>query len=141
MASGGIPIRTNESNGHPLRRLSRRREQDEPVKYRDSAGVVREKDLTLKSVGPDSSPEMGTLAAGGSQAVSGYVTTANDIGLTLPTNPSDGIRLTYEGAQITLIPQGGTQGVTAQLAEGGVNYPDFFGKGMSLRYTPLLSGV
>ena len=61
---------------------------------------------------------------------SGYATTANDIGLTLPTNPSDGIRLTYGGAQITLIPQGGTQGVTAQLAEGGVNYPDFFGKGM-----------
>ena len=95
----------------------------------------------VKYVGSDSSLEMGTLAAGGSQAVSGYVTTANDIGLTLPINPSDGIRLTYGGAQITLIPQGGTQGVTAQLAEGGVNYPDFFGKGMSLRYTPLLSGV
>jgi len=82
-----------------------------------------------------------SLASGGSQAVSGYVTTANDIGLTLPTNPSDGICLTYEGSRITLIPQGGTQDVTAQLAEGGVNYPDFFGEGMSLRYTPLLSGV
>lgn len=115
---------------------------DEPVKYVDSAGIVREKDLTLKAVGTDNSLMLdSSLASGGSQTASGYVTTANDIGLTLPTNPSDGISLTYEGSRITLIPQGGTQGVTAQLAEGGVNYPDFFGEGMSLRYTPLLSGV
>ena len=49
---------------------------DEPVKYVDAGGVVREKDLTLKPVTGDVS-----LTQTGSKAFSGYTTTANDLGM------------------------------------------------------------
>lgn len=49
----------------------------EEVKYVDASGKIREKDLTLTS------------------AVGGYTTASNDVGLTLPNNPANGISLTY----------------------------------------------
>lgn len=101
---------------------------DEPVKYIDATGAVREKDLTLISA----------TSLTGEKA---YTTSSNDIGLTLPNDPANGIGLSYEGSQITLVPQGGVGKAAAQLTEGAVTYPDYYGQGVSLRYTPTLDGV
>ena len=109
---------------------------DEPVKYQDSNGLIWEKDLTLR---PTTSN--GTAVLMGTNSVEGYTTTSNDIGLTIPNNPAHGIRLTYAENQIKLIPQGGILNPTPETADNAVTYPDYFGEGMSLRYTPTLDGV
>lgn len=96
---------------------------NEPVKFIDSDGKVVEKDIAL------------TAAAGG------YTTTRNDIQLTIPSNPTSGIRLTYGGKYVTLIPEGGTLSTAPQATDNSVTYPNYFGTGMSLVYTPTLSGV
>ena len=96
---------------------------DQPVKFEKADGTVVEKNLTLTA------------------ATEGYTTTRNDIQLTIPTNPTNGIRLIYDNHQITLIPQGGTLTNAAQATDNSVTYPDYYGEGMSLRYTPTLSGV
>ena len=96
---------------------------DQPVKFEKADGTVVEKNLTL------------TAATGG------YTTTQNDIQLTIPTDPTNGIRLVYDNHAITLIPQGGTLSTAPQTTDSSVTYPDYYGEGMSLRYTPTLSGV
>lgn len=96
---------------------------DQPVKFEKADGTVVEKNLTLAA------------------ASEGYTTTQNDIQLTIPTNPTNGIRLVYDEHQITLIPQGGTLSKAAQATDNSITYPDYYGEGMSLRYTPTLSGV
>jgi hypothetical protein len=96
---------------------------DQPVKFQKADGTVVDKNLTLTA------------------ATEGYTTTQNDIQLSIPTNPSNGIRLVYDNHQITLIPQGGTLTNAAQTTDSSVTYPDYYGEGMSLRYTPTLSGV
>ena len=96
---------------------------NEAVKFLDSDGKVVEKDIAL------------TAASGG------YTTTRNNIGLTLPGDPAEGIRLTYEEKYITLTPQGGTFRTATQATEKAVTYPNFYGAGTSLVYTPTLSGV
>lgn len=96
---------------------------DQPVKFEKADGTVVDKNLTLTA------------------ATEGYTTTQNDIQLTIPTNPTNGIRLVYDNHQITLIPQGGTLTKAAQATDNSVTYPNYYGEGMSLRYTPTLSGV
>ncbi len=96
---------------------------NEAVKFIDSDGKVVEKDIAL------------TAATGG------YTTTRNNISLALPSDPAKGIRLTYEGKYITLTPQGGALRTATQATDSSVTYPNFFGAGMSLVYTPTLSGV
>lgn len=96
---------------------------DAPVKFRDADGIIQEKDLSLKR-----SPE-------------GYVTSKNDVQLTLPTNPVDGIRLAYSDTMVSLVPQGGSSNSTVELTDNSVTYVNYFGNGMSLRYTPTPSGV
>lgn len=96
---------------------------DQPVKFENTDGAAVEKNLTLTA------------------ATEGYTTTQNDIQLTIPTDPTNGIRLVYNNHYITLIPQGGTLTAGAQATDGFVTYPDYYGEGMSLRYTPTLSGV
>ena len=96
---------------------------DQPVKFEKADGTVVEKNLTLAA------------------ATEGYTTTQNDVQLTIPTNPTNGIRLVYDSHQITLIPQGGTLANAAQATDNSVTYPNYYGEGMSLRYTPTLSGV
>ena len=96
---------------------------DQPVKFESGDGTVVEKDLTLTA------------------AAEGYTTTQNDIQLTIPTDPVNGIRLIYDNHYITMIPQGGTLAAVAQTTDISVTYPDYYGEGMSLRYTPTLSGV
>ena len=96
---------------------------DEPVKFQDADGRVWEKDLSLTAV------------------EGGYTTALNDVSLTLPADPASGIRLSHGTKQITLIPQGGTLKQAAAATDSSVTYPDYYGEGMSLRYTPTLSGV
>ena len=96
---------------------------DEPVKFQDGGGRIWEKDLTLTAVD------------------AGYTTMLNDVSLTLPVDPASGIRLSHSTKQITLIPQGGTLKQAATATDSSVTYPDYYGEGMSLRYTPTLSGV
>ncbi|MBQ9761944.1 MAG: Ig domain-containing protein, partial [Oscillospiraceae bacterium] len=96
---------------------------DEPVKFQIGDGRIWEKDLTL------------TAVAGG------YATTRNDVGLTLPTDPADGILLTYGGQQISLVPQGGVAAGEPEVTDNAVTYPDCFGTGISLRCTPTYSGL
>ena len=76
----------------------------EEVKYVDASGKIREKDLTLTS------------------AVGGYTTASNDVGLTLPNNPANGISLTYGNYSISLIPQGGTLRKALALENNAVTY-------------------
>lgn len=94
---------------------------NEAVKYVDSLGTVREKDLTLRG-------ETG-----------GYRMTANEFGLFLPLSIADGISLTHEGYEVRLAPTGGN--APASLQNNAVTYEGYFGEGTSLRYTPMLSGV
>lgn len=96
---------------------------DEPVKFVDSSGVIQEKDLTLMSV------------------TGGYTTARNDVALTLPNNPISGIGLQYKDSNILLIPQGGMSRSIPQRSDNSITYSNYFGNGISLRYTPTLSGV
>lgn len=96
---------------------------DEPVKYVDATGNILEKNLSL------------------TESSNGYVTTQNNITLSLPSNPSSGIHLSYPGNIVSLIPQGGTLAGTAQKSGNTLIYPNYYGKGISLAYTPTLSGV
>ena len=96
---------------------------DEEVKFIAADGSVQEKDITL------------TTATGG------YTTVCNDVKLNLPTNPSSGISLVYGNYSATLKPQGRTFSKSPVLENNTVTYPDYFGEGMDLVYTPTLSGV
>ena len=59
---------------------------DEAVKFVDTDGVVQEIDLTLTST------------------VGGYATAHNSFDLTIPTNPSSGVTLLWNGNAVRLIP-------------------------------------
>lgn len=96
---------------------------DEEVKFINTDGTVQEKDITL------------TTATGG------YTTVCNDVKLNLPTNPANGISLVYGNYSATLKPQGRTFSKSPVLENNTVTYPDYFGEGMDLVYTPTLSGV
>ena len=96
---------------------------DEEVKFIAADGTVQEKDITL------------TTATGG------YTTVCNDVKLNLPTNPASGISLVYGNYSATLKPQGRTFSKSPVLENNTVTYPDYFGEGMDLVYTPTLSGV
>ncbi|MDD6200517.1 MAG: DNRLRE domain-containing protein [Firmicutes bacterium] len=97
---------------------------DEEVKYLDSDGTVREKDLSLTA------------------DLNGYTTAQNDISLTLPENLSEGVGLSYAGYDISLIPQITTARVTGPQVNGNaVGYQNCFGNGTVLVYTPTLSGL
>lgn len=75
------------------------------------------------------------------KTTAGFVTVQNDVRLSVPDNPSTGIQLKYNGSSVALTPQGGTLTKAAELEDNAVTYPDYFGEGMSLRYTPTLSGL
>lgn len=96
---------------------------DEAVKFVDTDGTVQEKDIALTA------------------AVGGYATTRNNISLTIPDDPSAGIRLAYGGHSVTLTPEGGTLSAPAERAENSIRYLNYYGKGTALVYTPTLSGV
>ncbi len=94
---------------------------NEAVKYTDSLGNIREKDLTLRA------------------ETRGYRIGENEFDLFLPFSIADGVALTYEGYEVKLAPTGGNALATVQ--NNAVVYDEYFGAGTSLRYTPMLSGV
>lgn len=95
---------------------------DDDVKFVDANGITQEKNLTLTS------------------SVGGYATTKNNVGLSIPTNPTSGITINWNGKTVRLIPQGGTLGRTV-MENNTVRYPDYYGEGTTLVYTPTLTGV
>lgn len=95
---------------------------DEAVKFVDSDGAIQEKDVTLALSG------------------TAYTTTRNDISLSIPTNPTNGITLIWNGHAVRIIPQGGTLGETV-LDGNSIRYTDYYGECMDLVYTPTLAGV
>lgn len=61
----------------------------EEVKYQAADGTMVEKDISLVNT------------------VNGYATASNDVELTLPNDPANGITVSYLGYDVTLMPQGG----------------------------------
>ena len=91
------------------------------VKYTDRNGQIREKDTTLV------------------RGQGGYGMRDNDVLLHLPDEAGSGIRLSHGERGVRLIPQGGSGSAT--LADNSITYQNYFGRGIHLRYTPMLSGV
>lgn len=96
---------------------------DENVKYEDKNGIIREKDISLKS------------------KTNGFGITQSDIELLIPNNPTHGIDLEYSEFSIKLIPQGLTSALSVVQCEDSIVYDKAYGENTKLRYTPLLSGV
>lgn len=95
----------------------------EEVKYQAADGTMHEKDISLVST------------------TNGYTTVSNDVELELPNDPGNGIGISYLGYDITLTPQGGMLRAPAQNNGTSVCYPNYFGTGTLLMYTPTLSGI
>lgn len=91
------------------------------VKYVDEGGRIREKDTTLV------------------RGNRGYRMRDNDVALLVPDTAATGITLSHNGRGLKLTPQGGNG--SAALADNSVTYANYFGPGISLKYTPMLSGV
>lgn len=96
---------------------------DKEVKFLDQNGKIVEKDVSLTNT------------------LGGFTTVSNDIGLLLPDNPANGINMTYNNYTVTIVPEGSPLRRTAQSNDSSVIYPDYFGSGMSLMYTPSLDGL
>ena len=96
---------------------------DKEVKFLDKDGKTVEKNISLTNT------------------LNGFTTVSNDIGLHLPNDPADGIRLSYNGYDIIIVPEGGSLSKTAQSNDTSVIYPDYFGSEVSLMYTPSLDGL
>lgn len=96
---------------------------DKAVKFVDKSGQIVEKDVSVASTR------------------GGFTTAANDVGLHLPSDPETGISLSYGNYCVTLIPEGGALRKAARNSEDTVLYPNYFGAGASLMYTPTLDGL
>ena len=96
---------------------------DKEVKFLDKDGKTVEKDISLTNT------------------LNGFTTVSNDIGLLLPNDPTNGISMSYNGYDIIIVPEGGSLRKAAQSNNSSVIYPDYFGSGMSLMYTPSLDGL
>ncbi len=107
----------------------------ENIKYTDENGTVRDKTNKL------------TYSNGV------YVNEDNDINVAIPTSLSSGVTLTYEDVEITMTPEfvgAGSLTSTAPTATltstsrgqaDNVTYDSVFGSGISVRYTPMYSGI
>ena len=96
---------------------------DENVKYVDSDGKVQNKDISLK------------------ETKNGFTTVQNDVSVVIPTNAANGIQVSHTIGNLKLIPENSLMVVAGKQDGNSVLYANYFGKGISLRYTPLLSGV
>ncbi len=94
---------------------------DQDVKFVDDGGTIREKDTTLV------------------RGEKGYGVRSNDVGLHIPDSAVDGITVSHNSRDVKLIPNGGSG--NAAVHDNSVVYSDFFGRGIHLKYTPMLSGV
>ncbi len=95
---------------------------DENVKFADDTGMIYEKDLTLV------------------ETDEGYKTTCNDIDVTLPIALEEGVSFKYKEVDIALKPAEDTE-KCAELSDNQITYPNAFGEGTALVYTPTLSGL
>ncbi|MBQ8827865.1 MAG: RICIN domain-containing protein, partial [Clostridia bacterium] len=98
---------------------------DENVKYISEDGHVFEKDISL--VREDRS----------------YKVNENEVMLSIPETAEDGIDFEYKDSALELVPQNGDENALAKLNEtdNSITYHDYFGEGIDLRYTPILSGI
>jgi len=109
---------------------------NEPVKYIDSTGAVREKDLTL------SHGQMGNASVMATGVnTEAYTITATNTPMTFPGNLTHGVHFTYGGYTITLRPETVNPSTVAMQAEGKVLYRNAFGSTAHLMYTPQLNGL
>ena len=96
---------------------------NDAVKYRDASGTIREKNIDLTA------------------GINGYSTTQNDVQLHIPNNITNGVQLSYAGYDVSIVPQGGSSKLSPQRNGNSVAYPNYFGSGTALVYTPTLDGV
>lgn len=96
---------------------------DEAIKYIGSGGEIIEKNIQLTQFSND------------------YRTTQNNIQLLIPKDLRTGIQLTYGVHTVTMIPQNGKQPSEPQLSNNSIIYPNYYGNGTALIYTPTLSGI
>ena len=94
---------------------------DQDVKFIDEQGNVRDKDTALV------------------RKERGYGMRSNDVGLHIPDNAADGIAVSHKSREVKLLPVGGTG--LAAANNNSILYSNFFGRGIHLQYTPMLSGV
>ena len=94
---------------------------DQDVKFIDEQGNVREKDTALV------------------RKERGYGMHSNDVGLHIPDSAADGITVSHKSREVKLLPVGGTG--LAAANNNSILYSNFFGRGIHLQYTPMLSGV
>ena len=96
----------------------------ENVKYVDTKGEIREKDIRL------------------SATEKGFGVTDSDVKLLLPNKVSSGISVNTDFGSITLTPRfRGDNAAKLDEKSNSVSYNGAFGNGTFLRYTPTLSGV
>ncbi len=96
---------------------------DENVKYKDVDGNIEEKDITLVS------------------KADGFKIKESNIALFIPKSPTSGIEVSYANYDIKLIPQTADCKIKTTTKDNSVVYENAFGNGVSLLYTPLLSGI
>lgn len=130
----------------------------ENVRYRTEDGRILEKDLSLvpakayadstlivKEEGADRIVGNLSVQSTDARAASGYSTSANDITVFLPQSLSNGVAVQYEGHTVRLLPQTAeTRAITLAVPDSSTNsilYPAVFQKNITVRYTPMLSGV
>jgi uncharacterized protein (TIGR03034 family) len=94
---------------------------DQDVKFIDEQGNVQEKDTALV------------------RKERGYGMRSNDVGLHIPDSAADGITVSHKSREVKLLPVGGTG--LAAANNNSILYSNFFGRGIHLQYTPMLSGV
>lgn len=70
-----------------------------------------------------------------------YDVASNEYSLRIPKSISEGIRFNYHNCCISITPQNINRNVFAEKKDGSIIYHHVFGEGISLRYTPLLSGL
>ncbi|MBE5963954.1 MAG: hypothetical protein E7252_03310 [Lachnospira sp.] len=97
----------------------------ENVKYIDKFGNVKDKDISLKL---DNNV---------------YKVTDNNVALSIPTTPQNGIEVNYDNniVKITPVRNLTASKIVTTMENNAVTYKNYYGTGIDLRYTPLLSGV
>ncbi len=96
---------------------------DENVKYVDAEGQTCEKDITLV------------------EKENGFGVASNEYELLLPYTVSEGIVFAFKGHQIKMLPQGGNEKCISELEDNSIIYHNYYGEGLSLKYTPTLGGI
>ncbi len=97
----------------------------ENVKYIDKFVNVKDKDISLK---------LDNVV---------YKVTDNNVALSIPKAPQNGIEVNYDNNIVKITPSGNASEskIVTTMENNAVTYKNYYGEGIDLRYTPLLSGV